>query len=340
MKKIMFLLIVSLFSGAIYAQEYFPKNDGVHQKNSNYTAFTNAKIFITPTEIVENATLLIQDKKVVAVGISVKIPNNSTIVDLKGNYIYPSFIDMYTDFGMEKLRTQRNFSASPQYETNKEGYYWNEHLKTEFNAFETFKYDDKKAEEYLQAGFGVVGTHLQDGVARGTGLLVALNNFDNNNTRFLSSKITQHFGFTRSANSSQSYPSSLMGMIALLKQFYHDASWYKNGNATTQDLSIEALVANQNLVQIFDSGDKFNSLRADKIGNEFGVNYILKGAGNEFESIQEIKKTKTSFIIPVNFPDAFDVADPFLTNQLELSDLRNWNQAPFNLKILTTLIHQ
>lgn len=334
MKKIMFLLIVSLFSGALYAQEYFPKNDGVHQKNSNYTAFTNAKIFITPSEIVENATLLIQDKKVVAVGISVKIPNNSTIVDLKGNYIYPSFIDMYTDFGMEKLRTQRNFSASPQYETNKEGYYWNEHLKPEFNAFETFKYDDKKAEEYLQAGFGVVGTHLQDGVARGTGLLVALNNFDNNNTRFLSSKITQHFGFTRSANSSQSYPSSLMGMIALLKQFYHDASWYKNGNATTQDLSIEALVANQNLLQIFDSGDKFNSLRADKIGNEFGVNYILKGAGNEFESIQEIKKTKTSFIIPVNFPDAFDVADPFLTNQLELSDLRNWNQAPFNLKIL------
>lgn len=330
----MLLLIVSLFSGAFFAQEYFPKNDGVHQKNSNYTAFTNAKIFITPTEIIENATLLIQDKKVVAVGLNVKIPTNTNVINLKGKHIYPSFIDMYTDFGMEKLRAQRNFFASPQYESKKEGYYWNEHLKPEFNAFETFKYDDKKAEEYLQAGFGVVGTHLQDGVARGTGLLVALNNFDNNNTRFLSSKITQHFGFTRSANSTQLYPSSLMGMIALLKQFYHDANWYKNGNSSVKDLSIEALVANQNLVQIFDAGDKYNSLRADKIGNEFGINYILKGAGNEFQSIKEIKNTKNSFIIPVNFPDPYDVADPFLTNQLELSDLRNWNQAPFNLKIL------
>lgn len=334
MKKINSLLILFLFTNVLLAQEYFPKNDGVHQKNSNFTAFTNAKIIVTPTEIIENATLLIQDKKVVAVGINVKIPANTNIVDLKGKSIYPSFIDMYTDFGMEKLRAQRNFSAPPQYDSKKDGYYWNEHLKPDFNAVETFKYDDKKAEEYLQAGFGVVGTHLQDGIARGTGLLVALNNFDNNNTRFLASKITQHFGFSRSANSSQSYPNSLMGMIALLKQFHHDANWYKNGNATTKDLSIEALVANQNLIQIFDAGDKFNSLRAQKIGNEFGVKYILKGAGNEFESIQEIKNTKSSFIIPVNFPDAFDVADPFLANQLELSDLRNWNQAPFNLKIL------
>lgn len=335
MKKIIYLGLVFFFISAIQAQEYFPKNDGVYQKNQNYTAFTNAKIFITPTEVIENGTLLIQDKKVVAVGSNVKIPNNSIIVDLNGNYIYPSFIDMYTDFGMEKLRTQRNFFSNPQYDSKKDGYYWNEHLKPEFNAFETFKYDDKKAEEYLQSGFGVVGTHLQDGVARGSGLLVALNNFDNNNTRLLSSKISQHFGFSRSANSTQSYPSSLMGMIALLKQFHHDAIWYKNGNATTKDISIEALVANQKLIQIFDAGDKFNSLRANKIADEFKLNYILKGAGNEYESIQEIKKTNKSFIIPINFPDAYDVADPYLTNQLELSDLRNWNQAPFNLKILS-----
>ncbi|MCM2301659.1 MAG: amidohydrolase family protein [Flavobacteriaceae bacterium] len=335
MKKIMLLLLVSFFSEMILAQEYFPKNDGVHQVNQNYTAFINAKIFITPTEIIENGTLLIQNKKIMAVGSQVKIPNNTNIVDLKGKYIYPSFIDMYTDFGIEKQRAQRNFFTSAQYESKKEGYYWNEHVKPEFNAFETFIYDEKKAEEYLQAGFGVVGTHLQDGVARGTGLLVALNNFDNNNTRFLSSKISQHFGFTRSTNSQQSYPSSLMGMIALLKQFYHDANWYKNGNASVKDIALEALLANQNLVQIFDAGDKFNSLRADKIANEFGLNYILKGSGNEFESIQEIKNTKASFIIPVNFSDAYDVADPFLTNQLELSDLRNWSQEPFNLKILS-----
>jgi hypothetical protein len=31
-------------------------------------------------------------------------------------------------------------------------------------------------------------------------------------------------------------------------------------------------------------------LRAAKIGKEFGLNYILKGNGNEFERIEEIKR--------------------------------------------------
>lgn len=333
-KTILFILFWSI-SSVIFSQEYFPKNDGVHQKNNNYTAFTNAKIYVTPTEFVENGTLLIQQHKIVAVGKNVKIPVNSIVVDLKGKYVYPSFIDMFTDFGMEKLQPQRNAFSSPQYDSKKDGYYWNDHIKTEYNAVESFKYDTKKAEEYLQSGFGVVGSHMHDGIARGTGLLVALNNFEPNNIRLLASKNTQHFGFSRSANSNQAYPFSLMGMMALLRQFHHDANWYKNGNATSKDISIEALLANQHLIQIFDAGDKFNSLRAAKIAKEFNLNYLIKGGGNEFESIKEIKNTNASFIIPVNFPDAFDVSDPFLANQLEFKDLKFWNQAPFNLKILS-----
>jgi hypothetical protein len=59
----------------------------------------------------------------------------------------------------------------------------------------------------------------------------------------------------------------------------------------------------------------------------------MKGIGNEFERIEEIKKTNAQFIIPINFPD--DVSDPNQANQMELTDLRFWNQAPTNLKVLT-----
>ncbi len=31
------------------------------------------------------------------------------------------------------------------------------------------------------------------------------------------------------------------------------------------------------LPQIFDANDKWNDLRADRIGDEFGVQYIIKG---------------------------------------------------------------
>jgi imidazolonepropionase-like amidohydrolase len=333
MKRISTLLFLLIFILKINAQEYFPNNESVQNKNNNYTAFTNARVVVSPTQIIDNATLLIQNGKIIAVGKSVSVPKNAVLIDLTGKSIYPSFIDMYTTFGVEKMKKTSGYNPNPLYDTKREGYYWNEHIKTEMDALSNFNYDQAKAEELLKAGFGVVGTHNADGVAQGTGSLIALNNEVPSN-RLLQNKITNHFSFTRSQGSNQAYPSSLMGMIALLRQMYNDLDWYKKGNATTTDLSLEALGKNEKLVQIFASEDKLNSLRAAKLGKQFGLNYILKGAGNEYERIDEIKKTNASFIIPINFPEAYDVSNPYQASQLDYGDLLTWNQAPTNLKVL------
>ena len=39
----------------------------------------------------------------------------------------------------------------------------------------------------------------------------------------------------------------------------------------------------------------------------------------------------SSFIVPVNFPDAFDVADPFDAMRVDLADMKHWELAPTNL---------
>jgi len=336
MKKALLLLFLSVFLTKTYAQDYFPVNESVHNKSKNYTVFTNATIYVTPTQKIEKGTLLIQDGKVVSVGTSIAIPKNSITIDLAGKTIYPSFIDIYTSFGIEKPKSNlppgRN--RNQIYDTKRTGYYWNESVRPEVNGYETFKYDQPKAEEFLKAGFGVVGTHTLDGIAQGTGALVALNNEDNSK-QIISNKLTNHFAFTKSALTNQAYPSSLMGMMALLRQMYLDLDWYKKGNSETKDLSLEALASNEKLVQIFATEDKLNSLRASKIAKEFGLNYILKGSGNEFERIEEIKATNAKFIIPISFPDAYDVSNPYLSNQIELADMRFWNQAPTNLKVLS-----
>ncbi len=333
MNRILLLLFLGVFIPKISAQEYFPNNEGVQNKNNNYVVFTNAKIYVTPTQIIEKGSLLIQNGKVIGAGNNISIPKNCTTINLEGKSIYPSFIDIYTDFGIEKPTNNSN-TGGLLYDTKREGFYWNENIRPEVNAYENFKYDQTKATELLKAGFGVVGTHVQDGIARGTGTLIALNNSDRSN-RLLSNKITNHFGFTRSVATNQAYPSSLMGMMALLRQMYLDKNWYKNGNSKTKDLSLEALINNEKLVQIFTTEDKLNSLRASKLGKEFGLNYVLKGAGNEFERIEEIKKTNSKFIIPINFPEAYDVSNPYQADQMDLSTLRFWNQAPTNLKVLS-----
>jgi hypothetical protein len=36
----------------------FPNNESVQNKNNNFTAFTNAKIFVSPTQIIEKELCL------------------------------------------------------------------------------------------------------------------------------------------------------------------------------------------------------------------------------------------------------------------------------------------
>ena len=333
MKKIVLLCLILVSVTNLIAQDYFPTNTGLKQENNNYTAFTNAVIFITPNEVIKNGTLLIQDGKVIASGRSVNIPKNAIIINLNGKHIYPSFIDPYSGFGVSKPENAKR-ERSPQYETKREGFYWNDHIMPENKAIDKFKYASKKAEELRKAGFGVVNSHIMDGIARGTGVLVTLNDEGTNSERIINDISGQYFSFKKSQASRQSYPSSHMGSIALLKQFQHDAKWYAEGNAANKDLSLEAFNASKNVPAFIESGDKRKDINAADISDQFNLNYTIIGGGNEYEMIESIKATQAKYIIPINFPEAYDVSDPYSLKHLTIEEMRDWNQAPTNLKVL------
>jgi len=333
MKRILILLLLLPIAIAS-AQEYIPKNDGVKTPENGYVAFTGAKIFMAPGQVIDDGTLLIHKGKVAQVGKQVNIPENSAVIDLKGLSVYPSFIDVYSDFGIDLPESDKDGSRSAQYDSKREGYYWNEHVMPETDATSKFKYSKVKAEAYLKQGFGVVNTHVQDGIVRGTGMLVALNNSGNDNKRILESNSGQYLSFRKSKYHNQSYPTSLMGSMALLRQLYSDLDWYSKGNIKTTDISLEALKENRPLVQIFDAGNKGNVLRANQIGEAFGIDYVLLGGGDEYELVEQIKNTQSSLILPLNFPKAFDVEDVHTSQYLSLAEMRAWNQAPSNPAVL------
>ncbi|MBT8377444.1 MAG: amidohydrolase family protein, partial [Bacteroidia bacterium] len=155
-----------------------------------------------------------------------------------------------------------------------------------------------------------------------------------NSQRILDANSAQFLSFSKSITSRQYYPTSIMGSIALLKQMYQDADWYSKGLSNTKDLALEALNKNKSLPQIFEAGSRANILRADKIGDDFNIQYTMLAGGDEYERINAIKATNASLIVPINFQAAYDVANPFLASSLALSDMRAWNQEPHNLRIL------
>ncbi|MFV8226526.1 amidohydrolase family protein [Christiangramia aquimixticola] len=328
------LLILGLFlSISTYAQEYFPKNDGVKTRNTNYTVFKNARIHVDPKTVIENGMFAIKEGKITAVGKSLNIPKNSIVVDLKGKEVYPSFIDLYTHFGIDKPKRPEGGNG-PQYDAGREGYYWNDHIRPETDAVSQFTFDSKEAEKYYKAGFGVVNTHVPDGIIRGNGMLVALTPEVSQGDRILEERSAQYLSFDKSALSRQSYPTSIMGTTALLRQVYLDADWYAKGNAKNKDLALEALNRNKNLTQIFVTDNLLNEFRADKVGDEFGIQYVIVGSGKEYQRLDKVKASNATFIVPIKFPEAFDVEDPFLTRKLSLEEMREWNQAPANLSML------
>jgi len=334
MKLKLLILGVFLCSISVQAQEYFPKNDGVKTRNTNYTVFKNAKIHVDPQTVINNGMFAIREGKITAVGKSVNIPKNSIIIDLKGKEVYPSFIDLYSDFGIPKPKRAEGGNG-PQYDASREGYYWNDHIRPDVNAVSQFTFDTKEAEKLHKAGFGVVNTHIPDGIVRGSGMLVALTPDVSEGDRILNDKSSQYFSFDKSVQSRQSYPTSIMGTMALLRQTYLDADWYAKGNAENKDLALEALNSNKDLVQIFKADNLLNELRADKLGDEFGIQYVIVGSGNEYQRLDKIKASNATFIVPLKFPEAYDVEDPYLTGYLSLKEMREWNQAPANLKMLS-----
>ena len=335
-KKYFILLIFSIYPFLIFSQEGFPIN-GVSDIRDNHYAFINANIIVDYKTNLENGVLVIKNGVVQAVGKGVTIPKGIRVFDLKGNYIYPSFIDIYTQYGIVENNlsgTSSNYTSSynnPQMLSNKSGpFSWNESIRPEYNSVENIKIDEKLSAQLRKEGFGSVVSHNMDGIMRGTGTLISLA-VDVKQNAVIQDKVSNHFSFMK-GTTRQRYPSSLMGAVALLKQSFFDANWYSSNVSKMKEtnLSLSAINYNNSLPKIIEVTDKLRILLAQKIEKEIGTKFIIKGEGDEYQRIREIKEGNSNLIIPINYPKPYNIDDPFKNKDILLSQLKHWELAPSN----------
>lgn len=311
------------------AQKWEPQNGSVNPKD-HYTLFKNANIYQGDGEYLSNASLLIYKNKIVAVGELSDLPENLMEYDLKGKFIYPSFVELSSHFGIRGNQAKK--SAKPQLESLKKGpFYWNESVKSEYNAKDLLHYDSKEAKRLRSLGFGAVLTHQGDGILRGTGSLIGLN--DQNQGDYYLPISSFHYSFNK-GTSNQTYPSSLMGMIALIRQSKFDAMYYLDNPELDYNASLDAINAYSDLPQIFSVESHHSILRAQKIALEFGQKSIIQGNGEEYKIARNVNLDSTFLIVPLNFPKAFNVSNPYDNRHLNLAQLKKWEMAPKNLAIL------
>jgi hypothetical protein len=202
MRKIKLLFSCLLFASMLQAQETFPVN-GIADKRDGCFAFTNATIVKDAQTTITNATLVIREGKILAVGAGYGIPQPQRAQG-------PGLTNPQDFF-----RAQQSQSLAS---TQKGAYGWNAALKADVDAVRIFIVDEARAKPYRETGFGTVLTHQKDGMVRGTGAVVSLAN-EKENLVIIKEKASANYSFSK-GTSTQSYPSSMMGNIALLRQTY------------------------------------------------------------------------------------------------------------------------
>jgi imidazolonepropionase-like amidohydrolase len=314
-----------------WAQETFPTN-GVRSDFKAIHAFVNGHIVISPTEELSNGHLIIQGDKILAADSTTAIPEGAIIHDLKGSYLYASFIDLNSQYGIEKVK-QPKWSPRPQYKSQRAGAVaWNQAIHPEVNSLDLFRPDAEQAEAYRQAGFGLVLTHQQDGIARGTSVLTTVSDQSAHHS-IIDPEAAAHYSFNK-GSSKQKYPNSLMGSIALLKQSYLDAEWYAQEQNEEYNRSLASWNKTQGLPQFFEVKEKLDILRAWEIADEFDVNYIIVGKGDEYQRLADIKESGFPLILPLNFPKAYEVSNPQAAEMVSLQKMKHWEMAPANPAVI------
>jgi imidazolonepropionase-like amidohydrolase len=349
MRKTLFLLFL-LLSIRIQAQQDDAPVIGVSDKRVEVYGLKNARVVVDYQTTLENADILISNGRIENIGSNMTFPKGTIILDLTGKTVYPSFVDAYAgNFG---IKTQSSASDANPFaalfapvQTGRTGTlivtpeariadYWNDGINVSYDISSEFIPDTKIASEYRQAGFGAVVAFKAEGISRGTSALVTTGEGKANNV-LVKNKTSANYSITR-GRSADLYPVSQFGIIALLRQLNYDAQWYKQLPAGYfHDDGLEAYTSNLALPQIFEVTNKLEILRADKIGKEFGISYIIKGTGDEYQALNDIKKAANKLIIPVSFPETPDVKDPYDAASVTYTTLKHWELAPYNLSRLS-----
>lgn len=329
----MFLLVET-----VIAQPINRPTNGVQDERATMYKLEHVNVYYGTSGVLKmDATVIVKKGLIVAIAdnASVKMLNTSEyasaqILDCKGLYMYPSFIDLYSDYGISKLARIDKTGPGEQNLSKKKGaYYWNQAIHPETDASLIFSQDNTQASSNRAFGYGMALVHQTDGIARGTSCLV---NYADNGDQLtlLKSNVSACFSFSK-GSSSQDYPSSLMGSIALLRQLYYDGQT----GLQEKNLSVEAYQRSSKLPVLFQSEDPLNVLRAYQLSKEFNQVFWIKSNGTDFKHLKDYVGNNLHLIVPINFPKAIVANNPLDAQHVSWAEMKTWECAPYNPRYLS-----
>ncbi|MDA7893463.1 amidohydrolase family protein [bacterium] len=290
-------------------------------------AFVNAEVVVSPSQTIADATVLVEGASITAVGQQQTIPAGYQIIDCEGKRIYPGLIDAWSE---SDVAVNQSLPG-----------YWNGNVTPQVRAAAAIEGTVPDASKLRSQGIAARLIAPKGGIVKGSSC-VMLTGEGSKGRSLLLDDAWQHLLLTVPRSGSRArYPNSPMGAIALLRQSFHDADWYKQAwnaySATPQLDRPDRNIALQVLADAIDSqtflidapNDRM-AIRADSFAREFSLQAIIRGSGQEYRQLDEIIATNRPYLLPVDFPDAPDVKTADAARDVTLQELMHWELAPEN----------
>jgi imidazolonepropionase-like amidohydrolase len=329
-----------------------------HRPNPTATHFLkDATVFVKPGERLENASILIRNGRIAAVGTDLQPPDDARVWALNGASVYAGFIDPYLTLkpstnvlGFQSFAEEAhdheprasgmNFFGVTGQEKDPgragPGYHIGQ-VTPERAMAESYSHDAATLKSLRELGFTAGNIVPEKGVVRGVSALVLFGD-DGPNRSILRRSVAQHVGFEVASQSADAFPRSLMGAIAAVRQSFFDAQNYARNGATrrTVNLALEALApaATGEMPVVFEPGSVLMVDRASRMAKELGVKFHIVASGQEWRRPELMREIEGSFIVPLQFPEPPKMPDETDWAEVSLDNLRAWDWAPENAALL------
>ena len=297
-------------------------------------AIVNARIVPAPGRVIERGTIVMRDGVITAVGASVTVPKDARVWEGDSLTVYSGLIDACV-FAPEAS------AARTAAEVPRGAAHALATVHPETRVAESLVMPDSLA-NLRAAGFAIAHFVPRRGIVRGTSAIVGLS--DAGATR---SVVKADAAQVMSVEIDPTgYPGSLQGSIAVLRQTFADAGWYRDvwssyrkapGKPRPElNVSLEALAPAITRTQPvwFLSADMLQTLRIAAIAREANIDACIVGIGDEYKRAAAIAATGVPLVLPVRFPDAPDVGNPDDASEVTTEELRFWNASPGNAATL------
>jgi imidazolonepropionase-like amidohydrolase len=299
-------------------------------------AIVGARIVAAPGQVIENGTVVMRDGLIEAVGAGVRPPADARIWSGAGLTVYAGMIDAFvpaTPAEAPRAGAARDAGAA----------HANASVTPERRIVEEGALAAKQIEALREAGFTAAHVVPERGIVRGQSAVLNLGD-GAMNTRIVRADAAQVLSLETTQNT---YPGSRMGAVALIRQTFLDAAWYRDahgaharapGSAERPEFN-RALDALRGVMEgrqavFFRGDDMLAALNGAAIGAEARFAPVMVGAGDEYKRAATIAGARLPFVLPVNFPEAPDVSDEAAALEVPTETLRWWQEAPGNAAAL------